>query len=324
MSKSTSQRGRPVVALCAYRHAPADPAYRALAPLALACQSHGLSVVAYALDWRGDVPEGVELRKRPVVLKPARESRYWWQIAKALKRCADVAVGFEAQPCFDLHLCSSGGKQRLVFADNQVLELPPVPGQEPAKIRTPTRGDNVVLAMAGRDLTKHGFERLVVGVGRMAENLRSRCRIVACGQLEEKFLASAQCMSLADAVEVDAAADPRAAFREADLFVDLSFGATANPWVYDALASGVAVITHSGVQEAELVREAKAGVVLDAPFRQEDCNRGLAEAVASQRQRRAWGRNAAQLATRSGKWFGQAELVAEHIKRMAATRRRGA
>ena len=322
MSKSTSQSSRPVVALCASRYAPADPSYRALAPLALACQSEGMSVVAYALDWQGDVPQGVELvRKRPFVLKQAaRENRYWRQLPKALKKAAvDIAVGFEAQPCFDLHLRSSAdGQQQLVLADHQVLEeLPPMPEKQPARIRTSAQGDKVVLAMAGGDLVKHGFERLVVGVGRMAENLRSRCRIVACGQLEPKFLASAQVMSLGDAVEVDAAADPRKALREADLFVDLSFKATANPWIYDALASGVGVFTHGEIQEAELVRRARAGVVLDAPFRQEDCNRVLADAVALQRQRQAWRRNAAQLATRRRKWFGQAELIAKHIKRMA-------
>lgn len=323
MNASSSQR--PKVALCAYRYAPADPAYRTLAPLALACQSDGMSVRAYALEWQGDVPQGVELiQRRPFGFSPAaRQSRYWRQLPKALKKDAvDVAVGFEARDCFDLHVRSDGadGKQLLASADNEPLELPPMPEKQQAKVGAPSHGDQVVFAMAGGDLTKHGFERLVVSIGRLAENLRSRCRIVACGQLEEKFLASAQVMSLGDAVEVDAAADPRKALREADLFVDLSFEPAANPWIYDALASGVAVFTHSDIQQAELVRRARAGVVLDAPFRQEDCDRELADALALQRQRQAWGRNAAQRATRR-RWFGQAELVVEHIRRVAATGR---
>ena len=324
MNKSTNRGAPAQVALCALRYAPADPQYRTLAPLALACQSAGMSVGAYALEWQGGIPQGVELiRPRALGLTTrAREKRYWRQLADVLRKNAvDCAVGFEAQPCFDIHIRSAGvdGEQQMILGDGKPTQLSPIPWRKPQRVERPPHGEQVVFAMAGGDLVKRGFERLVVGIGRQAEKLRSRCRIIACGQLEPKFLAAAQVLQLRDAVEVDAEIDPREALRHADLFVDLSYEATANPWIYDALASSVAVITHNDIAEAELVRNAKAGVVLDAPFRQEECNRVLADVVTLQRQRQAWRRRAAGAA--SSKWFGHAELVARQIKRMAATRR---
>ena len=45
--------------------------------------------------------------------------------------------------------------------------------------------------------------------------------------------------------------------------------------MFDALAAGVPVLTAAGVSESALVTEADAGVVLNEPFAQADCNAAL-------------------------------------------------
>lgn len=324
----TATDAAPRVALCVGRYAPAAPTYRSLAALARVCAERGLAVSVYALDWTGEVPAGVVLKRRRAFgfSATARTARYWRGLPQALAEDGiDCAVGFEDQEWCHIRVqsCRADGRQQMtvgalaVGCREEIVNLPPVAGPRPCA--TLRQSGDVVFVMAGDDIVAHGLERLFVGLGKLAEGPRDRCRVVACGRLDRKFLAAADVLGLRERLVVDATADPRRALQDADVFVDLSYAPRSNPWIYDALAAGVAVITQEEIAEARLVCDGRAGVVLPAPFRQADFNSVLADAVASRRQRRTWHGGAVAVATDD--WFGQAERIADRIARLSAPQR---
>ena len=82
------------------------------------------------------------------------------------------------------------------------------------------------------------------------------------------------------------------------------------------MAAGRMVVTHDWLDEAALVREADAGVVVDAPFKQQALNRALVDVVGCAERRTRWRANAAAFAA-EGTHYGQAAHVAALIDKQA-------
>lgn len=347
----------PLVAFCVYEYSPTEPKCRPLVPVAQACRAHGLNVRIYARSWRGAsgceeaAGPSIELVHVPVAaMTPSgRIDRYRRWVAEALRRVpAACVVGFERLPGIDLYYGDERDSQFLpgwrrrhgtrptsgfrkatkgrpcpVLANGDLppgllAGLPP-PSATRAKLRTEYGygTDDVVFVMIGGDLVRHGFERLLVGLGKLPAELRDRCRLLALGLLAERFHAATRVLKLREQVRVFAAGvDCRDAIETADVFVDLAFAPSSNGWLFDALAAGRAVITHDWVQESALVRQAEAGIVLPAPFRQADCNHALVGLVSSPRSRARWQANAARFGTDPSR-YGQASQVAEIIEEHA-------
>ena len=294
---------RPLVALCAFDYAPTAPQYRALPAVAAACQERGIDVCIYACTVAGTSPAGVPLVRLPVSKRSAasRLAAYQHRLADCLERHQPrCVVGFDAA---------------LKTVDIR-CEEPLPPGVEqalprPARERRPN-GDTLVFAMVGGDLVAHGIDRLFAALGRLPAPVRARCRVVAAGRLAAKHLAAARAFGMGEHVQVRADADPHDTLAGVDVFVELAFQPSANGWIFDAMAAGAAVLTHAQIAEASLVREADAGVVLPAPFRQADCDRALARMVDAAESRCQWRDNAIHFATRPER-YGQAACVAERI-----------
>ena len=307
---------RPLVALCAFDYAPTAPQYRALPAVADACRERGMAAHVYACTFAGAPPPDIPLVRLPVGKRSAagRLADYQLRLADCLRRDRpDCVVGFDAAlACADIRgdaAMASGesaqcGEERLPPG---VEEVPPRPTRECSP-----DGEAVVFAMVGGDLVAHGVDRLFAALGRLPAHLRARCRVVAAGRLADKHLAAARAFGLGERVTIRADADPRRTLAAADVFVDLAFQAGANGWIFDALAAGAAVLTHTQVAEAALVREARAGVVLPAPFRQADCDRAVARMLDAPESRREWRGNAMRFANEPER-YGQAAGVAERI-----------
>lgn len=294
---------RPLVALCAFDYAPTAPQYRALPAVAAACKERGMDVCIYASTFAGTPPAGV-----PVVCLPVSKHSAAGRLADYQRRLADslqrdrprCVVGFDAA----LKTVDIRCEEPLPHG---VQEAPPRPVRE----HLPDR-DTVVLAMVGGDLVAHGVDRLFAALGRLPAPARARCRVVAAGKLAAAHLAAARAFGMGERVTIRADADPRHTVAAADVFVELAFQPSSNGWIFDALAAGAAVLTHEQIPEASLVREADAGVVLPAPFRQADCDRALARMLGAPESRCQWRGNAIRFATRPER-YGQAVCVAERI-----------
>ena len=312
----------PLVALCAYRFSPVESRCRALLPVAEACAARGLSVRIYACSWQGEEPDGVELVRAPVaaMTEKHRRRRYEGWLAATLRQVPSACVlHFDGVDGIDL-LCERGEDPR---TSEGLRCLPPgLDAEPPASRPKPAArdGDSVVFALAGADLVAHGFERLVVGLGRLPEELRRRAKIVALGALPSAFWRTASVLGLADQVTLLAEDSTVAALLdEADVFVDLAYAPSSNGWIFDALAAGRAVVTHDGIDEAALVRQAEAGVVLKAPFQQQALNRALVDLVASPDQLARWRENATRIGA-DPSHYGQADRIADVVERLARSR----
>lgn len=289
------RRGRvaaPQVALCTAFYSATAPATRALLPLAAACREGGLAARVYAGVWRGAVPEELALTRLGAACSAAaRQRRFPRCLARALRRQpVECVVGFGGLRDVDIGFGSGA-----LAIGARTLALPPgLAAPETAPVARSAA--EVVLAMVGDDLAAQGVERLLVALGRLSARTRQRCRVLLRGRLAPRFLKAATVLGLADRVAAPIEADPGPALAAADVAVDLSYRATANPWLFDAMAAGAAVLTHDALAEAPLVRAAASGVVLPTPYKPADCANALGGLVEDEPQRRAWQRNAARFA----------------------------
>lgn len=294
----------PQVALCAPFFSPTAPATRALLPLVAACRASGLAPRVYAGVWRGPDPEGTPvLRLATGCTAAGRTRRFPRCLVRALRRRpADCVVGFG-----ELRGVDVGFRHGVLAVGPRTVPLPP--GLAAPPVAPPKRtGAEVVLAMVGDDLVAQGVERLLVALGHLPAAARQRCRVVLCGRLARRFLKAAAVLGLGDRIAPPLEADPAPALAAADMVVDLSYRAAANPWLFDAMAAGAAVLTHDALAEAPMVRTAAAGVVLPMPYKPADCVAALGRLVEDGLQRQAWQGNAARFGAAPSR-YGQLALA---------------
>ena len=315
----------PVVYFCALGYSKADPRYRSLLPVAQACRRRGLHVQVFVSDWRGPPPDGIDVVAVPVtaVGRNRRRARRREWVAKSLRSTLPgLVAGFEAQGGINIR-CGpepGGGRSGCVLDGLPPgLEQAPTP---PERSREAVRAafgfgeGEVVFAMAGSDLVSRGFERLFMSLGKLPAVQRSRFAVLAAGRPGVRLGAAERVFGLEGRIRFDSDLSPLDAIEAADAFVDLPHGRSSNGWIFDALAAGRPVVTHAAVVESRLVCDARAGIVLASPFRQEDLTRALPELLRSREARTQWSANALEFASRR-EHFGQAESVAAAIEQHA-------
>ncbi|MDE0177855.1 MAG: glycosyltransferase [Gammaproteobacteria bacterium] len=315
----------PVVSFCALGYSKADPRYRSLLPVAQACRRRGLNVRVFVPDWRGPMPDGIDVVAVPVtaVGRNTRRARRREWVAKSLRSTLPgLVVGFEAQGVMNIRRgweTGRGQSGRILDGLPPGLEQAPTPperSREAVRTEFGLGEEEVVLAMAGSDLASRGFERLFMALGKLPAAQRSRCTVLAAGWPGIRLGATERVFGLDGRIRFDSDLSPLDAIEAADAFVDLPHGRSSNGWIFDALAAGRPVVTHAGVSESRLVCDAHAGMVLASPFRQDDVNQALAKLLGSSAERTRWSANAAEFASRR-EHFGQADKVAAVIAQHA-------
>ena len=319
-----------LVSFCAIDYSKTDPRYRSLVPVALACRRRGMNVQVFAADWRGPMPDGIDVVAVPVTAvgrKRRRARRREW-VAKSLRSTAPgLVVGFAAQGGIDIRHGREPGRGqsgRVLDGLPPGLEQAPTPPERPRETVRAKFGlgeEEVVIAMAGSDLVSRGFERLVAALGKLPEALRGRCALLAAGRPGIRLGAAERLFGLDGRLRLASDLSPLDAIEAADAFVDLPYGRSSNGWIFDALAAGRPVVVHAAVLESGLVCDAHAGIVLASPFRQDDLDRALGKLLGSPDERTRWSANAAEYASRR-EYFGQAEMAAAAIEQHVARKKR--
>ena len=311
-----AEREPRIVCFSAVDYSGADPKYRSLFPVAQACQRRGMKVRVFVGRWRDPVPPGVDIVAVPVTALG--------RAARCKRRRRWVAESLRLSPpgCFvDVDAGSGNGIGDGTDDDSAGPRRLP-PGLARAGNRNALRDEygytarTVVFAMAGDDVVEHGIERLLMALGRLPEALRDRCAVLAAGGLDPGFRTAVRALKLDGRIIVCEELPALDAIAASDAFVDLPYRASCNGWVFDAMAVGRPVITHSGVEESSLVQDADAGLVLALPFRQRDFNRALVDFVESVEARGTWSANATRFAGDPAN-YGRADGVAAAIERQA-------
>lgn len=312
-----------LVVFHAFHYTPGDPRHRDLVPVALACRERGMAVRVYTCIWDGDQPREVDLVRVPVAAMTitAREARFRRWIDTAMSDTGAVcAIGFDAAAGMVVDTLPGTEFETGVPPGTGAGEIVPRTRRDALRARFDYAADDVVFVMLGGDLVEQGIERLFVGVGRLPEGLRGRCRILALGRLPAGFGAAVRVLGLGEQTRVvEDGLFWRDAIEAGDVFVGLPYGSSANGWVFDAMAAGRVVLTHASVTEAALVREADGGVVLETPFRQADCDRAVTELVTDGDRRRDWQRNAAAYGSVPVR-YGRAAELARRIESLYVNR----
>jgi UDP-glucose:(heptosyl)LPS alpha-1,3-glucosyltransferase len=94
------------LAFCLYKYFPFGGLQRDFLRIALACQARGHAIRVYTLEWRGEVPPGVERVIVPVRawLNHRRYRKFSaWVEADLLERPVDRVIGFNKMPALDLY-----------------------------------------------------------------------------------------------------------------------------------------------------------------------------------------------------------------------------
>lgn len=94
------------LAFCLYKYFPFGGMQRNFLRIAKACLGRGHAVRVYVLDWQGDLPEGIELVRVPVMalsnVKRYKKFSQWLEV-DLRERPVDRIVGFNKMPGLDVY-----------------------------------------------------------------------------------------------------------------------------------------------------------------------------------------------------------------------------
>lgn len=158
--------------------------------------------------------------------------------------------------------------------------------------------EQVLLVQVGSDFQRKGVDRSLRALAALPAELRERVRFVVIGQ------ASATGMQrLARSLGVDGQTDFIGGSNRvpdfllaADLLLHPAYHENTGNVILEAMVSGLPSIVTRICGYSPYLEQAQCGVVLEAPYQQDDFDRALARAVAEPALRRQWADNARRYA----------------------------
>ena len=168
-----------------------------------------------------------------------------------------------------------------------------------AEIRTAFRAEfgladtDLLLVQIGSGFKTKGLDRSLRAVANLPAMLKNRTRLIAIGQDEprpfERQIASLQ---LENQVRILSGRDDIPRFLlGADLLIHPAYNENTGNVLLEAIVAGLPVLTSTACGYAHYVEEAEAGRVVPLPFEQTVLDRMLAEMLADDTAREAWGRH---------------------------------
>jgi len=159
-------------------------------------------------------------------------------------------------------------------------------------------GDNDLLTlMIGSGFVTKGLDRALLGHRSLPDDVRRRTRMFVIGQDNPSpFLRMARRLGIADQVTIFGGQDDIPRFLlGADLLIHPAYNENTGTVLLEAVVAGLPVLATDICGYAHYVRDADAGKLVPAPFKQATYNRLLLEMLISD-QRSCWGANGRQYA----------------------------
>ena len=140
-----------------------------------------------------------------------------------------------------------------------------------------------LLLMIGSGFKTKGVDRAIAALAAIPKALKTRCQLYVIGQDDPRaFQALAKRLHVTDQVQfLGGRSDVADFLQAADILIHPSYHENTGTVLLEALASGLPVLTVDACGYAHYVQEAKAGIVLPLPFKQEELNLALQKMLSS-------------------------------------------
>jgi UDP-glucose:(heptosyl)LPS alpha-1,3-glucosyltransferase len=181
--------------------------------------------------------------------------------------------------------------------------------------------DELLLLFIGSGFITKGLDRALLAIAALPEPLRARVKFFVIGQDNpRRFLDMAGSLGIAEQVVFFPGRDDVPRFLQgADLLLHPAYMESGGLVLLEAAIAGLPVITTKACGFAPYIEQARAGVVIDAPFQQERLNAVLRAALENPAQRGAWS-EAGVAFGRTADIYGMAERAADVIEECARAR----
>lgn len=155
------------------------------------------------------------------------------------------------------------------------------------------KDDELLLVQIGSGFKTKGLDRSLRALAALPPELRKRTRLIAIGQDDPRsFQLQAKALGVAERVQIlKGRSDIPRFLLGADLLIHPAYNENTGTVLLEALVSGLPVLVTDVCGYAHYIAEADAGRVLGSPFEQAQLNQTLAQMLADDAQRAAWGRN---------------------------------
>lgn len=152
--------------------------------------------------------------------------------------------------------------------------------------------DDILLLMIGSGFITKGLDRALIALSALPDGLQEKTRLIVIGQdAPGAFERMARRLGVADRVEIMRGRDDVPRFLiGADLLVHPAYVENTGTVLLEAIVAGLPVLATDVCGYAHYVLEAKAGLLVKAPFRQESFNSLLQKMITSD-ERRQWSDN---------------------------------
>ena len=157
--------------------------------------------------------------------------------------------------------------------------------------------NDFLLLMVGSGFKTKGVDRAVTALAALPAVLRARCHLFIIGQDDSQpFQALAQRLQVAEQVHfLGGRPDVSDFLLAADLLLHPAYHENTGTVLLEAVVAGLPVLTVAACGYAHYITDAKAGIVLDAPFQQNALNEALQKMLSSA-QMTTWHDNALSFA----------------------------
>ncbi len=154
------------------------------------------------------------------------------------------------------------------------------------------RDDEWLLLLVGSGFKTKGLDRILSGMASLPTDLKKRTHLFIIGKDNPTlFLKQAKQLAIDQKVTFLGGRDDVPAFLlAADLLLHPAYFENTGTVLLEAMAAGLPVLTTDSCGYADYIQQAKAGIVLSSPFRQNDFNQTLQKMLLST-ERTAWHEN---------------------------------
>lgn len=154
--------------------------------------------------------------------------------------------------------------------------------------------DDVLLLQVGSGFKTKGLDRSLKALASLPAQQRAKTKLIVIGQDDPKpFLLQIKALGLSHNVSIlKGRSDIPRFLLGADLLIHPAYNENTGTVLLEAVVAGLPVLVTDVCGYAHYIDEAKCGVVIPSPFKQEQLNKSLLEMLENQQQRQTWQQNA--------------------------------
>lgn len=174
--------------------------------------------------------------------------------------------------------------------------------------------DEFLLLLVGSGFKTKGLDRVLHGMASLPPSIKNRTRLIIIGQdRAASFQRLAHTLQVRSLQFLGGRHDVPEFLLAADILLHPAYNENTGTVLLEAMASGLPVLTTDVCGYAHYVVQAKAGMVLPAPFEQQAFDAALLHMLMSKEERKTWQKNAIHF-TQNADIYSLPQRAADHIE----------